>query len=187
MQIETTRFGRIEIAEESLLHFPRGLYGLENTCSFCLLQHGESRDFLWLQSAEEPALAMVVTEPFRLFSNYEIEIPNPTAELLQVTSTADVSVYVSITLVGNGRQLYANLLGPLVINHRTGLGAQEIQDSSRYTTRHLIAERATEGQEENITPQPIANDRSVRTPEREGFTCDLLPGSGTHRPLTVPV
>src|SRR5438067_8951595 len=92
-----------------------------------------------------PALAMLVTDPFQFFSSYELEIADPVAELLQVTRPAEVATYVTVTLADGGKQIHVNLLGPLVINHAACLGAQVIQDASRYTTRHPIAPRPGEG------------------------------------------
>jgi flagellar assembly factor FliW len=162
-QITTTRFGRIEIAEESLLQFPRGLYGLEERRSFCLLRHDEAGCFHWLQSTDEPGLAMLVTDPFQFFRTYEVEIADPIAALLQVDAAANVTTYVTVTLARTTRQLQANLLGPLVINHRSRLGAQVILDGTRYTTRHMIVDGAHAPSESDL-PDGWANPgRSDRT------------------------
>ena len=99
MQFETTRFGTIEVPEEAILQFPKGLYGLEKTRGFCLLAHDETGCFRWLQSLEEPAVAMLVTDPFQFFPAYEVEIADPAAELLQVTTPAEVATYVTVTTV----------------------------------------------------------------------------------------
>jgi flagellar assembly factor FliW len=138
MQIDSTRFGRIEIPDEAVIRFPRGLYGLDGARSYCLLKHDEPGRFQWLQAADAPAIAMVVTDPFLFFASYEVEIPDPAAELLRATAAADITLYTSITVSLDRQQIYTNLLGPLVINHRARLGMQVIQDTARYSTRHLI-------------------------------------------------
>jgi flagellar assembly factor FliW len=138
MLINTTRFGEIEVAEEARIHFPRGLYGLTGTHDYCLLKHDDGGLFHWLQSTEEPAVAMVVTDPFRFFPGYEVEIPGPAADLLRAKSITDVAIYTTITVAEDGRNISANLLGPLIINRAARLGLQLIQDGSRYTARHPI-------------------------------------------------
>jgi flagellar assembly factor FliW len=159
--ITTTRFGRIEIAEESLLRFPRGLYGLEERHAFCLLRHDEAGCFHWLQSVDEPSLAMLVTDPFQFFKSYEVEIADSIAEVLQVDDPAAVTTYVTVTLAKGTRQLQANLLGPLVINQHSRLGAQVILDGTRYTTRHLIVDGAH--MEANLPEGGARSGRSDRT------------------------
>jgi flagellar assembly factor FliW len=141
-RLETTRFGAIEVPEDAIIRFPRGLYGLEEARAYCLLSHDERGCFQWLQAADAPALAMLVTDPFLFFSNYEIEIPDPAADLLKAASVAQVTIYTPITISADRREIYANLLGPVVINRTAGLGLQVIQDARRYRTRHLIGGRA---------------------------------------------
>jgi flagellar assembly factor FliW len=140
-RIETTRFGLVEVSEEAIIRFPRGLYGLEEARAYCLLSHDERGLFQWLQAADAPAIAMLVTDPFLFFPAYEIEIPDPAAEFLQAGAPSDVTIYTPITVSTDRQEFYANLLGPLVIHRRAGLGLQLIQDATRYSTRHRIGSR----------------------------------------------
>lgn len=144
MQIETTRFGRIDVPDEALIRFPRGLYGMTEQRDFCLLQHDEPGLFSWLQAARAPAIAMVVTSPFSYFPTYEVVIPDEAAELLQASASTDVAVYTSITVAPDRQEIYTNLLGPLLINHRARVGMQLILDSDQYSTRHRIGGRDQE-------------------------------------------
>jgi len=93
MKIDTTRFGLIELPDEAVIHFPRGLYGLEKARSYCMLKHDEPGRFQWLQATDAPAIAMVVTDPFLFFPSYEVEIPDSDAELLQASASSDVTIY----------------------------------------------------------------------------------------------
>jgi hypothetical protein len=104
--------------------------------------------------------------------------------MLQVTTPSEVATYVTVTLAENGRQLNANLLGPLLINLKAGLGAQLIQDSARYSTRHLIGESATEGEKKDAAAKRGGETRGP------GQAADAAAGrsrSGRFRPLTVPM
>jgi flagellar assembly factor FliW len=139
MRIQTTRFGEIEVPEEAVLHFPRGLYGLRGTRDYCLLRHDERGLFHWLQAADAPAIAMVLTDPFIHFPDYEVEVPDSVGELLGSLTREDLSIFTSITVDAEARLIYANLLGPIVINPASRRGIQLVQDGTRYTTRHQIA------------------------------------------------
>jgi flagellar assembly factor FliW len=138
MQIETTRFGRIDIADDAVIDFPRRLYGLEGAGGYCLLAYDEVGCFHWLQATDAPTIAMVVTDPFRFFPDYQVEIPDSAADLLQAATAGDVAIYTTLTIAAEEGRVYTNLLGPLVVNHKTGVGLQLIQDASRYSTRHLL-------------------------------------------------
>ena len=57
MQVRTTRFGNVEIAEDRVIMFPNGLLGFSDYTRFCLLEPSEDACFFWLQSLDDPALA----------------------------------------------------------------------------------------------------------------------------------
>ena len=137
MQIDTTRFGRIEIAERAVIDFPRPLYGLDAARRYCLLSYDEAGCFHWLQAVDAPTIAMVVTDPFRFFPEYQIEIPDAAAELLQATAASEIAIYTLLT-IAEERRVTTNLLGPIAINHEARVGLQLIQNESRYTTRHPL-------------------------------------------------
>ena len=140
MLIETTRFGSLEVPDDAVIRFPHGLLGLNGASRYCLLQHGEQSPFLWLQAADAPGIAMVVTDPFEFFPGYEVELSDEEAELLEAREPADVTIYSTVTVGGARDNVCANLLGPLAINHKSGLGMQLILDGNRYSTRHRIGE-----------------------------------------------
>ena len=49
MEVRTTRFGVIDIAEDRVITFPEGLLGFSDRTRFCLLQPGDDACFFWLQ------------------------------------------------------------------------------------------------------------------------------------------
>jgi flagellar assembly factor FliW len=63
MQVHTTRFGVLDIADDRVLEFPKGLLGFSQHTRFCLLEPGQDACFFWLQCVDEPSLAFVVTDP----------------------------------------------------------------------------------------------------------------------------
>jgi len=143
MEIQTTRFGDLDVPEESMIQFPRALYGLEGCHCYCFLPHDDRGGFFWLQSVDVPHLAMVLTDPFLHFPDYEVEIPDTAAEILGATEPGDVAIYTTVTVARDTHQIHANLLGPIAINHRRRCGIQLVQDGSRYTTRHLLGSSRT--------------------------------------------
>lgn len=139
MQIQTTRFGTLDLPEEELIRFPQPLYGLEQSQRYCLVRHNDGGPFLWLQSADSPRTAMVVTDPFLFFPAYEVEIPDPAAAALQAAAPGDVEIYSTVNVASDGTGVTANLLGPIVINRQARVGVQLVLDAQKYTTRHPIA------------------------------------------------
>ena len=138
MTVDTLRFGSLEVGDDDVLHFPAGLYGLPQSKRYCLLPHESAPGIQWLQSLDQPAIALMVTDPFPFFPDYELVVPDDIAETLQAESAGDLLVYVTLTADSGHNAVYANLLGPVVTNPDKGLAAQVAQDSSRYTVRHQL-------------------------------------------------
>ena len=124
--LQSTRFGTLEVSEEALLEFPRGLIGLPST-QYALLATSEKAAFLWLQSVNDPNLAIPVTNPFRFFDTYEIELSDDEAARIGITETDHASVYVTVRAGGTLEEFSANLRAPLLVS--AGRGHQVINES----------------------------------------------------------
>ena len=61
MEVRTSRFGTVEIAEDRVITFPRGLLGFQQHRRYCLLMPGDNADacFFWLQCMDDPSLAFI--------------------------------------------------------------------------------------------------------------------------------
>ncbi len=136
MEVRTTRFGVIEIAEDRVITFPRGLLGFPEHTRYCLLEPGEDACFFWLQSLDDPELAFVVTDPRLFVPDYSVPIrPEQMAEL-GLSRLEDSQVFVIVNKVD--QTLTGNLQGPLVINTLTRAGEQLVLAEKRWTTRHAL-------------------------------------------------
>ena len=57
MQIQTSRFGNVELDQEDIIEFPEGILGFNSLRKFVLLDDPTDEIFAWLQSCENPAIA----------------------------------------------------------------------------------------------------------------------------------
>lgn len=142
MDVRTSRFGVIEIAEDRVITFEHGLLGFPECSRYCLLEPGEDACFFWLQSLDDPALAFVVTDPSMFVPGYEASIRPEQAEALRLTNLGDAQVFVIVNKVD--QMLTGNLQGPLVINTAARLGMQLVLADRRWTTRHPLVEVASQ-------------------------------------------
>jgi len=140
VKIDTTRFGAIEIDDNSILHTPSGLFGFDDQTKFCLIQHRPDTNFRWLQSVEKPSLAFVVIDPADYFTNYEIEIPDMHVEALGIDKSEDAIVLAIVTVGKRSDEITANLVAPVIVNSRTLLGMQIIIQDERYGVKHRLIE-----------------------------------------------
>ena len=136
MNLETTRFGTVEIADDRVITFPTGLLGFSSYTSFVLLQPDEQGVFFWLQSTEAPDLAFVVTDPALWVPDFQANIRKDQMEELGMAKLEDAQVLVIV----NKRDdlLTANLQGPLVVNVEGRTGMQLVLAEKRWNTRHEL-------------------------------------------------
>ena len=136
MDVRTTRFGVIQIAEDRVITFPKGLLGFPQARRYCLLEPGDDACFFWLQSLEDPGLAFVVTDPALFVQDFSVPIRPEQMGELKLARLEDAQVFVIVNKVET--QLTGNLQGPLVINTLTREGEQMVLAEKRWTTRHPL-------------------------------------------------
>jgi flagellar assembly factor FliW len=137
VNIESTRFGAIEVPDDAVLQFPNGLIGLGGT-RYTLIAREESAPFLWLHSLDDPSLAIPVTNPWFFFPSYEVEVSDSEAERIGVTDAAQADVYVTVRSGEAIEDFRANLRAPILV--AGGSGHQVINEASGTSVRAPLFE-----------------------------------------------
>lgn len=138
MQIQTSRFGPVEIDPQRTLTFPKGLLGFPNHKKFVLIEPAEESYFFWMQSLDAPELAFVVTDPSLFVSSYKVPIKPEQMEDLGLSAVEEAQVLVIVNKRDN--LLTGNLQGPLVIHLTKRTGEQLVLSDRRFTTRVPLIE-----------------------------------------------
>jgi len=138
MLINTTRFGEVEIDDQRIISFPKGILGFPSFADFVLLETGPESYFWWLQSIEAPDLAFVVTDPSLFVPTYRVPVKAEQMQELGIKRLDDAQVFVIVNR--RGSVLTGNLQGPLVINVASRVGEQLVLSDRRYTTRVPLIE-----------------------------------------------
>ena len=124
MELDTCRFGNVEITSADLLVFPNGILGLERCREWVLLADANNDSLGWLQSTERADVALAVVSPRRFVPNYQIRVPRRELSGLKMESLESAQVLVIVGKNENGCTL--NLKAPLVFNLQQQLGAQVV-------------------------------------------------------------
>jgi flagellar assembly factor FliW len=130
--IESSRFGSVEIAPQSVVEFPDGLIGLGGS-RYALLATDAGSPFLWLHSLEDPKIALPVTNPHRFFSDFTVELSDEEAARLELDDAASADVYVTVRAAPVLEDFTANLKAPILI--RAGRAHQVINQAKGATLR----------------------------------------------------
>jgi flagellar assembly factor FliW len=130
--VESSRFGSVEIAPESIVEFPDGLIGLGGS-RFALINTGAPSPFVWLQSLDSPSLALPLTNPHRFFGEFSVELNEGEAERIGLDDGIPADVYVTVTASAELAQFTANLKAPILI--RDGRAHQVINQADGVSVR----------------------------------------------------
>ncbi len=152
MRIETTRFGLVDVDEQSVIELVRGILGFEEATRYCLFRHRPDAALFWLQSTDLPHLAFLVIDPLEHYSNYQFELGDSEAAAVGLTDASDAAVLAIVTVREGGASATANLAAPIVFNSKTRVGAQVVLQDGRY----CIAE-----------PLRLTNDGAGEKPEHQ--------------------
>ncbi len=141
MKIYTTRFGEIEISEETVIQFPSGILGFPDSKSYALLNTDDASPLKWLQSVDDPSLAFVVTNPNLFKPDYIIDAYRNDLFDIDVKNAEEVLVLVIVTVPKDPSKMTANLKGPILINTLNRKAKQLIVDNQEYEIKYrLLAE-----------------------------------------------
>lgn len=140
MIVKTTRFGEVEVEDERVLTFSRGLLGFPEHQKYVLIQPSEDSYFFWLQSVDAAELAFVVTDPSLFVRDYTVPLKAEQIQDLGIESLAEAQVLVIVNK--RGTQLTGNLQGPLIIHTERRTGEQLVLSDKRFHTRVPLVDLA---------------------------------------------
>ena len=132
ISFDTSRFGRLEVNKDKIIHFPEGLIGFTDVKRYILLDYKDTL-LKWLQAVDDPDVAFIIVPLFEFFPDYSVKIEKSVKEFLEIENEEDVTV-LSILRV-EGESVTANLQGPLVINSINKKGLQIVNEDTRFSCK----------------------------------------------------
>ena len=121
MQVNTSRFGIIDVGEKEPITFPWGVPGFEELRSYVLLEY-KNGPFQWLQSVEEPSVAFVVCAPDFLGLVYSV--PDAKKKLIKLTNDDDLVVLNIVSFDREKGNMRFHVKSPLLFNVASRIGYQ---------------------------------------------------------------
>lgn len=137
MIIESASWGSIEVEDDQIFHFNRGIPGFEEEKEFAILPYEDS-PFSMMQSLSEPSLSFLLADPFLFEPGYEFELPDH--DTMELGIKEKVLVRCIVTLQASIKESSINLLAPIVMNPENAVAKQIVLQQSGYQTRHAIKE-----------------------------------------------
>jgi flagellar assembly factor FliW len=119
VRINSTRFGALEVAADAIIEFPAGLIGVGGR-RFALIATDADAPLHWLQSLEHADLALPVTDPWRFFADYEVELSEAEAARVGLEEADGVAVWVTVGAAPDLGDFTANLRAPILVTGGRG-------------------------------------------------------------------
>ena len=140
MELETTRFGTIQIEPDSVLTFTQPIIGFPDSRRFTLLPGPDGSPVKWLQSTESDELAFLIMDPKTAVPDYHAEIGAAILTELAVSSADELDIYTLIVVPEDPSQVRTNLRAPILVNPKQRLARQIVLDRSEYPIQFFLAQ-----------------------------------------------
>ncbi|WP_025027200.1 flagellar assembly protein FliW [Caldalkalibacillus mannanilyticus] len=140
MKIETTRFGELNIADEEIVTFSKGIVGFPELQKYILLPVDVKKEtpFFYLQSIEQQDLCFIVLETLSFFSEYDIELDESLVEELQIEKPEDILILSIVTSKGSLKEATTNLKAPIILNMVKKTAKQYVLEKGNYVIRQPL-------------------------------------------------
>ncbi|CAM4131651.1 flagellar assembly protein FliW [Lederbergia lenta] len=145
MNIQTKYHGEVDITEDTILSFEKGIPGFPDEKKFTLLPLPDQTVVSVLQSVETTDLAFVIADPYSFYEKYDFALDDTTVELLQIDSAEDVSAFVILSVHDPFEASTANLQAPIIVNVKNNLAKQVIINDEKYKTKHPLFGQPAKG------------------------------------------
>ena len=137
-EIELPRFGTCTYRDDEVLHFAWGLPGFTYLRRFLALNLAGQERFVWLQSLDDPSIALPLTNPYDIFPYYDPKFSASALESLGIARADDFVVMCVCIVTKDAAEMSCNLLAPIVINLHERVGRQVTLEGSSYEVKTPI-------------------------------------------------
>lgn len=141
MHVNTRIFGEIEIEEEKIITFEKGIIGFPEMKRFTLIhdeEEGANAGIRYLQSLDEPAFAMPVMDPLVVAPDYNPEVEDELLKPLGEINPDSLFVLVTVSVPKEIEKITVNLQAPLIFNADERKAVQIIVEGSEYKIKFPI-------------------------------------------------
>ena len=151
MKASTSRFGEVDVSDDSIVTFPFGLVGLPQHTRFVVFDVEQNSGYQWLQSLEDETLAVVITQADLIQPDFSDLIAEENIKDLEVKKEDQVAISVIVTIpAGHPERATVNLRAPILVNLRTRIAKQIILHESIPLHFPLFVDQAQEKKDEHL-------------------------------------
>ncbi|MEW6441369.1 MAG: flagellar assembly protein FliW [bacterium] len=143
VEFETTRFGKVSLAADAVIDFPKGLIGFEPLKRFVLLDSRPGSPIQWLQALDDPGVAFLVSDPKVFLPDFELKIGDPGSpeEPPPVCRRESLRTLTLLHVDHAAAVLHVHVQAPLLVDPLARRGVQVIADTPHPTVAVPLARK----------------------------------------------
>lgn len=141
MVAQTRFFGEVTIDDDKVLEFPNGIIGIGDKHKYAIIydiEKGDDTAVRWLQSMEDPYLALPVLEPFAIMDEYNPIVEDGLLESIGNPQDEDIVVLLPLTVSSDVTKVTVNMKAPIIINAAACKGTQLIVENEDYDAKFNV-------------------------------------------------
>ncbi|MBI5816293.1 MAG: flagellar assembly protein FliW [Nitrospinae bacterium] len=139
MKIKSARMGDVEINPASIITFTDGIIGFPDQKRYVELDFlGDSSPLRLLQAVDSPELGFIIIDPYIFVPGYSVNLSEYDVASLSAAGPDELEIKAIVTIPEDPYDMTANLQGPIIINKKSMLARQVVNNESGYGTKHKI-------------------------------------------------
>ncbi len=136
--INTRDFGEIQIDDEKIITFPKGMFAFEDNKKFAFITPIEGENVpIWLQNLEERDLCFIIFKASDIVCEYEPQILSEDLAVIEGEGEKELEYYTVAVIPSDHKKTTVNLKSPIVINKINNLAVQAILPQN-YELKHYV-------------------------------------------------
>jgi flagellar assembly factor FliW/flagellin-like hook-associated protein FlgL len=138
--VKTKYFGEVDLPEEKIVTFDRGIIGFPDMKKYTILYDCEKEEtnISWLQSVDEPTFAMPIIKPWIVKEDYNPVVEDELLQGLGELTDENLVILLTMNVPSDLKQMSVNLKAPFIINSDTRKGAQIIVENQDYEIKYRV-------------------------------------------------
>jgi flagellar assembly factor FliW len=145
MLIKTKDFDSININEEDIISFPKGVYAFSDVKEFVILNQDADNGIVQLQAVKEESPRFIMFDPFMYIKGYDPDISENDLKSMKAASSKELNIFVIAVVPEDISKITVNLKSPILINFKANIGMQCILEGNYPTRCLLLADERTVG------------------------------------------
>jgi len=149
MNVETTRFGSIEVSEDRLITFTQPILGFADCTRYTLIEGPGEGTINWLQSVDRPDIAFLVMDPLQVVPDYEVNLSENEVEDLELTDEKEAILLTLVVVPEDKMYVRTNLRAPIIYNPHRNIAKQVVLYDSDYPVQYYLRAEVREAEKED--------------------------------------